>query len=256
MKYLLILLSISSISVNAQNKFSIEKEVPTFAISYDDLNAIIQEGLYLISKYDSSFAEGEIVINIEQNNETQTINSLEAFDKLQFKEANSFNFRYSNYKSQISKLQMRFSDYSRTIEIEGNNYLELQTVMSSILEPLKSKRTLFRGPFIRFLSFSFLLVIGIFFTYNIKLIQIGNDGIVYRKRKGYLFVLLGCSIILTLLLLMSGLIETETIFPGFSLVKNEINFIDKYSGLIGFIGLIIGIIGMPFFQLFFKKPSK
>ncbi len=247
MKLLIILLFIS-LTTYSQSKYSITKELPPLSISYSQLEEIISSAIYLIKKYDSTFSNGDFLIKVTLDNEFQTFDNIEMLNQIKFDKAYEFSFDFSNYNGQVTVLRLDFSDNTRVIEIEGQNYLELQTIISQIERPLLKEKIYIGGPGFRYFSGFILFAIGLFLIESIKL----SEGEKQESRNSsslYLRLIVGfLLIILVLLAGLTDIFSIHKIFSGFVAIRSDASFISRNADVITVMGIVLSLIGLPIFQ--------
>lgn len=254
----IISIAISSSFLFPQNSFSITKILPPIEIDYITLNRIIDEGLYLISKYDSSYYLGDIAVTISNNNnEEQSIDNFSNFDKVEFEKATGFSFEYSNYYGNISRLKLSFRDYQRTIELCGSNYIELQTISNMLYNGFIKERKYFSGSNFRNWGGILLFIIAMIFLFNPQIItdENGNSKLIFGRN--YFIIIFGFLLNILFLLFFTGFLKGELLFPGFTLIKNNVGFLKQNSSLFTFLSFLLAIIGLPIIQkLLISKRSE
>lgn len=239
--------------VNSQNNFTINKELPPLEIVYTELFKIISEAKHLISKFDSSYSKGDEIISIKSDDTKQTFQNINDITVIKFPVAKSFSYQSSNNRGTISKLHLDFYEYRREITIVGQECVELETIMNFLEKNLMHNRKLFGGGMFRTLfGFSYLIVV-LLINYGVRFRYVGDGKVSIISKKNdtttnlLLLVLVGIW-----LLFMLDIFELKDIFPGFRVLKEDINFFKKYSNYFTFWGFVLALLSFPFYRFISK----
>jgi hypothetical protein len=238
------------------NEFAIEKDLPPLKQNTEDFVKLLNSVHHLIMKYDSSYVDGEMNIEVEYENTTESFSSINLLRELPLENIYKLNFQFSNYHGSIKNLTIDLNDSRRRIRVVGEDYVELQTIMNHLESILLENKIYFGGPMFRYVLWIFLFIISSILFLNIRF-KISPDrriGI-YKGKNGLLTILGG--IVFGLTILSSwGLINFQFIFSGFVLFKTNASFIDKYANYFTFWGFILTLLTFVGFDLYKSKKSQ
>lgn len=207
-------------------------------------------------KYDSSYANGEINIEIEYENTSQTFNSINLLKELPLDNIYKLNFQFSNYWGTVKNITIDLDDTRRRIRVVGQNYVELQTIMNHLESQLLENKIYFGGFMFRNVLWILSFIISSILFLNLRLKTPSDNRIVIYSGKYGLLTIFGGIVLLITLLSSWGLINFQFIFPGFVLFKTNANFIDKYANYFTFLGFILALLGFIGLELHKSKKNR
>ena len=255
MKILLIpTLIIASFCCQGQNTFKITKELTTLSVSYNQLSDIINNTLHLIKRYDTLFNESEYYITISKDNEVQSFRDVQTINEIYFDKVFAFRFELSNYHGTIKSVTIDLSDYHRKIDVEGNNYIEVQTLANQIESQLLNHKAIFSGRLFRFMCGLLLFAIGLIVLNHPIFSKPNNRTVLFEVIRLSVGALI---LIFAMTASYSDIFSFDKIFSGFIALKSDASFLSRNSDSITIIGLLLGVISLPFFGnlRFFKKKE-
>ena len=238
------------------NEFAIEKDLPPLKQNTEDFVKLLNSAHHLIMKYDSSYFDGEINIEVEYENTTQTFSSINLLTELPLDNIYKLNFQFSNYHGSIKNLTIDLDDSRRRIRVVGEDYVELQTIMNHLESELLENKIYFGGPMFRYVLWIFSFIISSILFLNLRFKTLPDRRIgIYFGKTGLLTILGG--IVFGVTLLSSwGLINFQFIFSGFVLFKTNASFIDKYANYFTFWGFIFALLTFIGFDLYKSKRNR
>ena len=107
---------------------SIQYTLPPLELTYSEFSKIVLDANQLVEKYDTAFYKGTSSLEIENDQIRQTLQSVSDISQIKMVKARYIDYQFSNYYGSITRIQISFSDYERTINITGTNYIEIQTI--------------------------------------------------------------------------------------------------------------------------------
>lgn len=224
------------------NEYSLETELPTLSLSYNEFWNIIDDVTNLINKFDPTFLKAEKYISLNDGIKNETIDNPTKNSPLTVKKAYTLYYVASNYAGTISKLNISFSDYKRSIIVKGNNMLEIQSVIDNLERSFSNHHKFISGPIFRIISWFILLICSFSLQYKIS---VEGERIKISARNGWPYFI-GLGLLLFTITASWGVYDFELIFPGFLIYNEDISFINKYADYFTFWGFVITILGLAY----------
>jgi hypothetical protein len=224
-----------AISYNRSEEFSPVK------LTYDDLRIFLQrihatlpssetqsDNQDIINKL--TISDGKIQIDIDIANNWD-INDIGRFPKVAF----DLRYEWYNPKSKIKNIQIRFSDFSRTILVQGTDSYQVDSAYDS-LAGIVNEHTSWIGGF-------FFRIVGVSCLWGISMIlcvpSLFSVDLPLSPNRKLILSCLGLMIVLTTITL-----PYDKWFPGFAIYAGPLSFAERYAPQITLIGLPLAIISI------------
>lgn len=145
----------------------------------------------------------------------------------------------------ITSVDLDFNDYRRTLTVRGASPEQVDAVFSATREDLNTLSTPIGGtgvkallgyPLYMLFIFTIIFVFSSFYT---------------RRRKSDL----ARALFLTATLMLLMFLPIDELLAGFLAVRGEPSFVVRFGPEIGFFGLLLAVISLPFLGLIFKERS-
>jgi hypothetical protein len=202
---------------------------------------------------DSLSVYTERYIEIGNKNSNQTFNNIKEIKNAKIKNAYSFTYQYSNYKSKdINKIEIHFYDLKREITITGANYIQIQSTIDYLEKRFLEHREIITGFGIRCILTSLLLIISFILGLGLSIKRNKNN---YELTRTYVAWKSYLSIVLSLIFFLAiiDVINLKIIFPGFEIIQNDSDFLSRNANLFTFLSFILGLFGWSIRGLLRKK---
>lgn len=220
----------------AEINYSKTVELPPLRISFAELQTVLDKGASLMRAANESIPlwreemdlrKGELRVEMSGHRLDQERARIpQTLDRLEYTAS-------TRDAAPVSRLNLSFADYSRTLSVQGQSPDQVDAVFSAMRDELSKLSTPIGGPgfkFLRFLSISILAW---------ALLALGSSWAQTRRR----FFLLPISLVVALLVALIVLPIGE-LFAGFAVVRGDASFMVRYGPEISFWGLVVGAVAI------------
>lgn len=236
----------------AQSNYSKTVELSPLRISYAELQAVLDKGaslmgaangsLHLLQREEMRLQEGELRVNIwghQLEGDARLPKTLDRFDYT----------AWTGDAAPVSHLSLSFSNYSRTLSVEGRGPDQVDAVFSALRDELSKLSTPIGGPFFSVVRVVLIstLALGLFFLVSWWI------WMETRSR-----IILGPTVLVVVLLIALIILPIGDLLSGFAVVRRDASFIVRYGADISLWGLILGILGtgLSLIPLFLEKAGR
>lgn len=236
---LFIVIQLNTAWANQAPQFTYKQDLPPIKITYERLFQILKEINHLKDKYDpETIKDGEISFIIETGSASQTFEFLPSLEQINLEKAFAVNYQYLNYRGNISKIDLWFGDYSRTITVRGQNITEVQSIVDKFDREFMESSTWFGGFIFRMILYFLIIFVFIFMKF-----EFSKEGstIKITESRG-LKSWASYPLLIFIITAPWGIYGLESIFPGFVIYRTDTSFISKYADYFTFFGFILGLL--------------
>lgn len=241
--FLIISFLFSAISISngfAKAIYSRSAEFSPIQMSYSELMSLINKTQSIIksanSAYKLTWESSKVTVEDGDSNKLSLDGEIteESFINAP-KKGLVIKYSYQNSGGPISQFNINFSDYSRTIEVEGESQEQVDALFSLAVANINkltihfggSKQRILIGAIISFVGWVLIIII----LSNINRIYL------FSKYLFYLFVLFG------LFLIIFGFIFPWIgLLPGVAIYEGDASFMALYGGLLAISGIVITLL--------------
>ena len=225
----------------AQEMFSTKREFGPVRFSQEQLLKLVDRLRVFAEQQGSSPAESDDAsqtLSLSDEQTTLRISEEISVEKLDAAPpvATSVYYEYRNRTGEISSINIRLWDTSRTVEISGRSRDQVEAAASVASTIISQAETIVGGLAHRAFGAFFLLA----------------GGLILSLYAGRIYLALQLTRpILTLSMRLTGLILTLSIWlpweewlPGTAVYRDDASFLVRYAALISFLGFIVGIVAI------------
>ena len=250
--FCLLLLGTCTCPAFAQSNYSKTVEIPPLRISYAELQAVLDKGASLMSAANKSFhslqreemrlQERELRVSIwghQLEGDARLPKTLDRFEYI----------AWTGNAAPVSRLNLSFSSYSRTLSVEGQGPDQVEAVFIALRDELSKLSTSIGGPFFSALRVMLIsiLVFGLFFLVAWWI------WMQTRRR-----IIVAPTVLVLVLLVALIIVPVGELLSGFAVVRGDAPFIMRYGADISFWGLLLAILGtgLSLIPLFLEKRGR
>lgn len=235
----------------AQNNYSKIVEIPPLRISYAELQAVLDKGASLMSAANGSLHllwHEEMRLQERELRVNKWGHRLEGDARLP-KTLDHFDYTAWTRDAPVTLLSLSFSNYSRTLSVEGQGPHEVDAVFIALRDELSKLSTSVGGPLFSVLRITLISVLAL------SLFFLASWWIWMETRPR---IILGPIVLVVVLLVALIILPIGDMLSGFVAVREDASFIVRYGAEISFWGLILGILGtgLSLIPLFLEKRSR
>jgi hypothetical protein len=242
MRIILSFLFVMTVSLRAAT-YQQSFDLPPIQLNASELRTTLMTISEIVARINPRPAENQYPhysINITDNNTGETV----VFDEFVIPEthlpspATTVHIRYSLDGAPISRIELNFSDYERTLQVEGDSYTDVTGCATLLQKELSRYSVPFGGPILRIILL------------EIPIMAFAILGIVFSKlqsRYSYFFLAL-----IPVMFVIALIVPWKYILAGFVFHESEPSWIVRYSPQFTFVALLLTIL-IPALQLILRK---
>ena len=239
MRILLILvLALAEGVALAQANYTKTVELPPLRVSFADLQAVLDKAEKLASSANlgAKARREEVVMKAGAVQVTIPGRVLSPPNAKVPDQLDSLTYTYTAVEpSSVTRMNVDFSDYRRTLTVEGPSPEQVDAIFSTMREDLVALSSPIGGSGIK-------IVLGLP-AYWMLLVILGLSGSMWYSNRGSKSLAIVLSTATVFLLLM--LLPINDLLAGFLAIRGEPSFMVRYGPQISFIGLLFAVVGIP-----------
>jgi hypothetical protein len=149
----------------------------------------------------------------------------------------------------VSFLSLSFSNYSRTLAVEGQGPDQVDAVFTALRDELSKLSTSIGGPLFWVLRITLISVLALSLFFLVSW---------WIWMETHRRIILGPTVLVVALLVALIILPVGDLLSGFAVVRGDASFIVRYGAEISFWGLIVAILGtgLSLIPLFLEKGSR
>jgi hypothetical protein len=232
---------------SAQANYTKTAEIPPLRVSFTALQAVLDKTEKLVASANSGVKpqREELVLKAGAVRVTIPGRTLAPLNAKVPEQIEFLSYTYSTLnQSPVTRVDFDFSDYRRTLTVEGPSPEQVDAIFAAIREDLIALSSTVGGSGIK-------TMLG-FPTYWLLMLIFGWSGSDWYSRRSQRSLATAAATASALLLLL--VLPTGDLLAGFLAIRGEPSFMIRYGPEMSFIGLILTVIGIPFTVLQLLRP--
>jgi hypothetical protein len=242
-----VLLAICTSPGRAQMNYSKSVDLPPLRISYAELQTVLDKAASLMNttnmsaplwREDMELRKGGIRIRIPGHQlKREGARLPEVIDRFEYT-------AWSRDPAPVGRLNLSFSDFSRTLSIEGQSPDQVDAVFSALRDDLWNLSTSIGGAYVSLFRYLF----GVFLAVGVLILTA-----VWAESRDSTFLTpaLFCAVLLAALILL----PIGDWLSGFAAVRGDASFVVRYGAEISFLALIVGLIALSISLVPLVRPT-
>jgi hypothetical protein len=223
-------------------------ELPPLRISYAELQVVVDKAASLMNATNGSIPLSREEMDLRKKELRVQMSGHRMADAEATLPAALDRFEYTAWTKEetapVSRLNLSFSNYSRTLSVQGTSPDQVDAIFSALRDKLASLSTPFGGDWVGFVRGVAVMILAM------GLLFLADLWRVTRRR-----IILGPALLMVALLLALILLPIGDLFAGFTVVKGDASFMVRYGAQISFWGLMVGVVALVSWLVHLVVPT-